>query len=553
MRHGSFCHRCGGSLAGTEQTEVLIPGSTRIWPCAVCADCGWRNFRAGVSLPVQLSAAASLGPSQRALVGRILAGKASVDSLQALRCDVLDRVCFHVDARPPQALGWLFSILANLDELDSGINANGFYPLALQQVYLLLLRRGPLSAFSADDFSSLGTFWKKGWLPLLATCRVLGEAIRECRLGGDLLVEHGQVLVRLSDKAQWIQERNANVVPGPTRTTAHVDAVISEHLVCEAERVAYGYSVADVMEAVATPAGVAQFARVIRDGDLMILDLAGSTPSSHRSMLDAFTLDLATLRARSAPGFFRTGSSADRTLDQVMTEAMEIDWLGAFPFLAGVYGSDQPCRITSGYLIHRAKVEAALSTAYRLRNVSMAVKGTESARQVDALVREYHADAERKAARCFAAAGMDVVTALECVEGRPLPCGEIDVLASGRRADGRLVVAVCEVKNSDLGVAKDKAVEEAQDVVRKAGAQAGRKASWVHQEWRGLADVLNSSPKERPLVVPLVVLRETALAVDGVQPAVVAATELAEVIRQLLDDPVERWRPDVRRGMMTET
>jgi hypothetical protein len=148
--------------------------------------------------------------------------------------------------------------------------------------------------------------------------------------------------------------------------------------------------------------------------------------------------------------------------------------------------------------------------------------------------RQVHAQLETDAATCFREAGMTAVENLASANGRPLDCGEIDVLATTIPAERRPVVVVCEVKDTDLSFYKDLGPHEAYAVSEKGRQQAQRKTAWIAAHWDKVRSALGPSAAyeaSEACFVALVVLRVASLPIAGPGPASVGLPALAVVAR----------------------
>jgi hypothetical protein len=97
---------------------------------------------------------------------------------------------------------------------------------------------------------------------------------------------------------------------------------------------------------------------------------------------------------------------------------------------------------------------------------------------------------------------------------------------------GRQILIVGECKNIDLVFYKDGGIAQALSVAKKASSQIRRKAAWVSDNWRSLADSLNW-PAPQPQISGIIVARGVALPTLYDKVPVLHPYELPEFVNML--------------------
>ncbi|MEV4173849.1 hypothetical protein [Nonomuraea sp. NPDC049709] len=466
--------------------------------------------------------------------------------LAALREQVVRALRAFVDRSPAEALTWLLAAAAEVPA-EGSVGGNR-YVLTLQVVYACLLARGPIPVFWPP--ADLDPGWAERLSDLAAALVALSSVLLDldpgtctrCELGD------GHLTLHPADRVRWALEVNlygaASLVTDPPENAARVDAV---------EDAAFGVSASRLLGILLDPAsGLGDVTRIIDQHGLVHVDLGPPTPIV-QALRRYAVLNPPRWRDRAVPSFlFADTRPAHRTDDDLVVTASEADWLCYAPLLCGGYvedGRPTVVGVTSRGLLQRAYGRAQGSIANRLHQAQRAARARshDLGREVDRLARAVHADLEQDAAERCRSAGMSAVHGLERLGGRPLPCGEIDVLAQATGPDGGLVVLVGECKNVDLTFYKGRGVAQAEDTLRQAADQVRRKSAWVARTWPAAARALGSPPDpDPPCVVAVVVTRIAAFPSlpDGVP--VLPLRELAGFARTLARTPAEQWWPVLR-------
>jgi hypothetical protein len=426
--------------------------------------------------------------------------------------------------------------------------------LAIQQVYFLLLERGPVPAFS-DPVQAISPFWKQSVMSLTQHCVELSQVLREIRLGSSAVIVDGEVRFDSIDEVDWSQELNANIWADEQVSTG-LDRYRNDPNVRRIEREVFDYSVLDAFELFSHPEKLREFTRVTVSEEFLVVDLGPGAQPIVRRMAEDFMVTRERIQWHAAPSyFFAAGKPVARSYLTAVEQATEMDWLTYAPLLSATYhheGKLVPAVLTSFYLLHRAASTAAGSVAFRLHNAVEVAKRRHSAnaKHVSALVREFHAAFEHEVAGLFAAGGLTTRQGLERLNRRPIPCGEIDVIAWGPGTDRGYVVVVCEAKNNDVTFHKDLGIRQGRALMERARTQVTTKATWVAANWPDLAPELDADPLAVPVVVAFVVTRLAALPVGPGGAAFVAAHEVEPIAQDLTVRPPGSWRPDVRAAIL---
>jgi hypothetical protein len=273
-------------------------------------------------------------------------------------------------------------------------------------------------------------------------------------------------------------------------------------------------------------------------------------------LVRSLTLTYQRLRRFSAPYFFDLGPSArvQRSDDEIVDEAAEMMWLTYYPFLDCLTTRRPagPFAVTNRRLLGAMLATGVNSQAHllvRLRTVAGTLGG-DTARDVRRLEREVHTAFEELVAERLRGAGMTVALSVSDFRSRPLPCGEIDVIAAAHCPDGTTLVLVCEAKNVDLALQKDLAYNYLAETVNGAIDQVSRKARWVCNTWPELASLIGFKDARSYVVMGLIVTRRPVpLSFLGRWPGITLA-EVAAVAQGLLSRRPNDWRRDLALGIV---
>jgi hypothetical protein len=229
-------------------------------------------------------------------------------------------------------------------------------------------------------------------------------------------------------------------------------------------------------------------------------------------------------------------------------------WSAYYPYLDCLAERRPPTRMAMSTipLIEHA-IEAAIdSEAHLLHQMQKAAnaQGGGVRKRVARLISEVHGAFEEAVGASFRAAGARVETGLDQLSGRPLPCGEVDVLAVIAREGAAPLALVCEAKNSDLSLQKDFGYAHLATTLKRARAQIAAKAVWVGKAWPALAPRFDVTTEPSAVVLGLIVTRRPVpIGLLGGWPGVVPS-EIEGIVRHLRERPPEAWRGDLARGVV---
>jgi len=557
-----MCRRCGTLLAQGRDTYIAkVTGaekSSGLVPMKICPVCDWANVSPSHAFVDRIELRKLLRSAPELLHGLSTAASSFYARalLRHLRARIVARVFEEVRASPDVALAILMNMLAELFEREQATEFGDKFPAYIQQIYVLLRCLGPLSVFSkAIDAVVPSAFWTTAALPLLEACRVLSKVIEQpedpVRLESDVLVVESQPL------GPWQHEINANIYR-QTSTRQSTKQLMAETTIEQAEREVFGYSVSDFLALFRNRQALSRFARTTGDGEVVIVDLGSDTEPIVKMMARDFTLTPHRMQTCLFPAFFSSAAQpADRSMQEAIEEINEADWLLHVPLMEARYwhrGQEVPAGVTSGYLLHRVQGRAASSIAYRFRNAQMSAEALDAEAQahVAKLARRFSSEAELGATAEWQQAGMSAVAQVERVGNKVPSCGEIDVLAAGAGTQERTIVAVCEVKNTDMVFYKDFGGKQLWNLLLQASSQARRKAEWVLVHWKEVSNLFGdvAVSQEPPIVVAIVVTRATPQPIGEGRCVFIAAAEIRSAAASLLTGDVASWRPDFRAAIV---
>jgi len=559
------CRRCGSELSNARVAYISpatgIERRAGNRPLRVCTTCRWANAPSHSS-DRRLELKRLVRQAPELVDGVLQAHPAEVrDELRKLRSRIIAFLFANVRSSPKDALRTLLLWVGGMYEMRRLVHDAGgelrHDVLAgdIQQLYALLRRLGPLAVFTFDDvYLPSSDFWWSAVIDLVRACQELSELIEEPEV--DLRLDGDVVVIVRPPIAAWTYEVNVNL-PRSAASYSRLDALASTpaaeiNPVEEAERMAFGYSVSDFLNLFGYPNILREYTRETGGPGLRIIDLGPEADTMVRLMARDFTLSLRRVQQYVAPSFFlATGMPTQRSIPQAIEEISEADWLAHAPLLEAAYlhkGQRISAVVTSPHLLDGVRGRAASSVAHRLHNAVLAGRHMKPPvpGQIAALARGFHSAAELEVGREFEAGGMVAVCQLERLDKRPLPCGEIDVIAIGKGLRKRLIVVVCEVKNTDMVFYKDFGGQQAHDLMSRAALQARRKTAWVKANWEKLAPLFPAiSTNTRPaVVVPAVATRLTLMPVADAQCVFISSSEIGAITKSILSTEIEAWRPD---------
>ena len=532
------CRRCTAALDGPvaglgwpeldgedagDQVEGPFPGR-------LCTTCGWNNvapiehfYETDLARLPAVQPDLSDTDDRDEIERRVRIARSAVCS--ALRDLVLDH--------PDRSRLWLLGALAGLR--GSRSTEEHHRVLDIQQVYACLLSEGPIdldrSAPPDDD-----TFAKVVFV-LTRTVQRLSDVLHEINSGTVAAASLRDGVLRLTPSADFMWMAEVNLSRPREANPRYLQPLL--HATDDVERRVYGASATDLLGRLAVPAG---------PSGVTVVDLASPDPAVDLLRRHA-VLTAARWRSHLVPSFF----SADprrghRTAQAMVVQAAEADWLACTPLLDGRQAGE-PVGITSPGLVIRAAKHSAAALSGRLHLTADAARwlAAHEVGTVRAQARSVHDLFEREAATELIDAGLPASTGLQRMDGRPLPCGEIDLVAGCIGADGPVVV-IGECKNVDFTFFKDLGMEQVRATLGHASAQARRKADWAARAWRRIVRML-ALPDVEPVTVAVVVTRTIATPADHGVP-VLGIVELVDLARVLRERPASRWRGDLRAGII---
>jgi hypothetical protein len=528
------CRRCGAVLAGPagplgwagDDTRETAPFTGRR-----CSVCGWHNLdEIEHFYETDLAALANRLPTARPDLSdsddRDEIG-ARVRIARSAACSALRDL---VLADRFQSLLWLVAMIAGVRATRSTEESHRV--LAAQQVYACLLSEGPIDLrlpeeLPSDEFTS-------GVFDLTSTVRRLSDVLREITSSMVAAASLRSGTVRLVPTAglMWTAEANLSrpresSAPYQQRLLRGTDDV---------ERRVYGASATDLLVRLAQVPPT--------DAGITVVDLASSDPDT-RLLRRHTVLSADRWQSRLVPSFLSADTRpVHRTAQAMLVQAAEADWLAYTPVLDGRQAGRQ-LGITSVGLVRRAAMQSVAAISGRLHLASNAATDQRATARTEA--RAVHGLFEGAAATELTAAGVRTTASVDRIDGEPLPCGEIDLVGGSVGADGPVLV-IGECKNVDFTFFKDLGPDQMRDTIRRASAQARRKATWAASGWRRISGLLGL-PEVEPTVVAIVVTRTVSAPPDGGVP-VFGIVELAGIAQTIRDRPAPAWRGDLRAGIV---
>ncbi len=455
------------------------------------------------------------------------------------------------------AVTWLLTMLSMLAELDTQDGSKGYPVFEVQLVYLHFLHEGSVP-LSTPHVSELPSSWKH-ISAVSILWRFLSQVLQEAELGRELRLEGDRLIVLAEDEAAfWAEEVNANQQQRWEPSSDLMIEALADPYVQEAEQIAFGVSIFDMLRAVIAPDELEKYTEVMTGDDYFFVELGQAAPPRLKELFGRLTLTRRRLSQQIVPDLlYQPDAPLLRDTATALEESGAFDWLTFAPVMLGRHeGGSEPrfVAIVSNYLVGRAIMKTYTGASRRLAVAEQVSKqiGPQEARAVAELKRKFHRRLETRVAETLRDIGMKAIEGLEELDGRRLECGEIDVLAAGAGAGEELIVLICEVKDTDLSFFKDYGPREAFEVARKAHRQAQRKATWVAQHWPQLWRLFTptahtQSSEERFIAVA--VPRITSLPL-GKGAASIPFPELGAVGASLLTDPASAWRPDLQRAIV---
>ena len=436
--------------------------------------------------------------------------------------------------RPDRSLYLLLAMIASIRGTRSTDEAHRV--LGLQQVYACLLSEGPIDLRGAppppaDDVT-------EAVFSLLETVRRLSDVLREIASTLVAAASLRSGVVRLVPTAGLMWTVEANLSRPVEANPPYLQRLV--HATDNVERRVYGASATELLVRLDRPQS---------DAGITVVDFASPDPAT--TILRRHTvLTAERWRSELVPSFFSADPRrGQRTAQAMLVQAAETDWLAYTPVLDGRQAG-RPVGITSTGLVRRAAMHSVAAISGRLHLASKAATGLAGGElaTVRTQARAVHGAFEQAAAAELADAGVRTSASLDRIDGKPLPCGEIDLVGGCVGSDGPVVV-IGECKNVDFTFFKDLGPDQMRDTIRHAAVQARRKATWAASNWRAVAGLLRL-PGTDPTILAIVVTRTISAPPEDRVP-VFGIAELAGVARAVRDRPARAWRGDLRAGVVT--
>jgi hypothetical protein len=550
MIRSDRCRRCRAPLTDVEMTllgkhwlrdEDSRPGT---FSGKKCEECGWNNLvaleqfydidLADLALEVHLrSIDLSDTDDREEILNRVRLARAAVGS--RIRNLVLDH--------PSWAIAWLVAMIAGVGVERSTDDANRV--LAVQQVYACLVGAGPidLSTFAAGTLAP--DTWVEEVARLAQTMSRLSGTILELgsTTASGASIASGVLRLVPSGDLIWMTEVNLSRIEDPDRGY-HRDLV---QAVDDVEVKVYGASARGLLLQLIGSGSAVGIARATAVPGVLVVDL--ESPDQTAALLNRFmVLTFERWRSRTVPSFFFADQRrVHRTEQALLVQASSANWLGFAPLLHAQMDS-VAVGLTSLGLLAQAYGQAVAAISSRLHlasNVAAVDRGLDVA-AVRAKARDVHSEFERAAAAECTAGGVPSMSGVELMDGKRLPCGEIDILGGCVGPRGP-VLLVGECKNFDFTFFKDLGPHQARSLIRKGTDQVIRKRSWVGLNWPRITRSLQL-PSIEPEVLAVIVTRTIAAPAEQDGIPVLAIAELASLATLVATMPSDTWPRHVRRG-----
>ena len=543
----SECRRCGSLLTNSELIREIGRG---------CAACGYVTVGLrSTTVHLPLEQFPNWVPSTARLIGDDDNQQRVQAALVELCHEVMAWVTRQVDANPGVALQWLVSMLADAGTLSESAKESASRDMSrpyrvVQMMYAILLRRGPLD-YRWPQPQAYPSFFVEQAYAVLSTASLISNMVTLARRGlHRIRIVDRQLVAERTNEDLELLELGQNIAIGKATWPPEV---LDPQFV-EAQKAVFGQSFDDLyafIDPIRPNSGLA----ANQDGDFIIIDLERCSPACIRTV-DAFTLTADRLQQFAAPYFFDLGqpASPSRLGDTIVAESGDILWLAYYPFLSAVSVRRPPTRLalTAMPLLLQVFSTAETSKAFLLHRMQEEAIRTGGAALVSTagFARSTHSDFEKSVGEQFQAAGMVVQVGLNTVDGRPLACGEIDVLAAATHtSDPRPLVIVSEAKNVDLPLQKDFGYEHLAATMQRAQKQVAKKSDWVAAAWPRIADLVGLGAASKPIIIGMIVTRRPVpLSMLGQWPGAVLE-EVKGIADHLIKNPVTGWRNDLVKGI----
>jgi hypothetical protein len=235
-----------------------------------------------------------------------------------------------------------------------------------------------------------------------------------------------------------------------------------------------------------------------------------------RALFERLSFTVGRVKQFRAPNFFDSGPLREEPLPPgaAIVEAAAVNWSAYYPcFVMHSPGTSEPIYVTTprmwqGMIMTLSQRPASLMQSLHdmLRRIEPASPKLPVMRE---LIRKTHQDLEVSVLKLATELGWKGLSGVERLRGLPLPCGEIDLLATALVGENR-VILVAEVKNSDNPMFLPGFTERIGDLASHAENQLERKGNWVANNWYqalALLDEQAEPPGSRRMLARLIVTR----------------------------------------------
>lgn len=213
------------------------------------------------------------------------------------------------------------------------------------------------------------------------------------------------------------------------------------------------------------------------------------------------------------PCFFDTGpfrDEGDTTLKPI-AESAAINWSAYYP----CYKFSSPVNGSAIYVTSPRRWQGFLMTlpqskGYLLNQLNKVYSSSLSEikrSELRKLIHETHRDLEQQAADQATLSGWKCLRGVERFNNSPIPCGEIDLLATTVVKNIRIIL-VGEVKDNDVALFKPGGFARLQELVDHAEQQLKRKGNWIRENWMEVLKIfepLETAPVKHYFIAHLVI------------------------------------------------
>lgn len=528
------CRRCGATV----QTSAQGPHVVRCM--AECARCCYRTIVRDDAFEVPFATAFAPLLS----VDEVTALVGARDNLVHAFMEILERCVARIEEtvereRPVVVAG----MLQLLDRCDSKLEAlftdpkyselgeSSWAPVDVaicQALYLLLRQRGPIVLPNAPvDEERVSEVVGRGLFPqlgnLVTIAKVILPSLRDRLTNLSWREADGVVVVEKGEQHALRVEGAINMllreqrVGRPDSSEASVSDLVDSILSSSAHRalaLATGVEVDLLAELLAGRMQGLVEQRVAARRGRAVYVLAERLSPKLGVVFRKLSLACSTLERFCAPGFFDTGPARvpAASMTELFIESLAVNWTAYYPcYLAQSPVNGSVIHLTTPRLWQGLLVSLAQRPAYALHQaeemVARQFPKSEKLPELKDLIRATHRAAEECAGRSLTAAGWQCRTGVDRLDDKPLPPGEIDLLATANVSDA-CVIVVAEVKNSDAPMVLPGFEERIAELVRRASEQLDRKGAWVAEHWDDALALLDkgaSAASGRRLLVRVVV------------------------------------------------